>query len=154
MVGTPNETHYPLAKQALEAGKHVVVDKPFAATSAEARELMELAQEMGLVLAPFHNRRWDGDFLTVKKLLAGGKLGRLVSFESHFDRFRPVVRGGDLEGVGECGAWAADGSGAASGRPGDGIVRAAEDGDGERPDGPGRIRRSKTRSISRWGMTG
>ena len=94
VVGTPNETHYPLAKQALEAGKHVVVDKPFAATSAEARELMELAQEMGLVLAPFHNRRWDGDFLTVKKLLASGKLGRLVSFESHFDRFRPEVRGG------------------------------------------------------------
>ncbi len=94
VVGTPNETHYPLAKQALEAGKHVLVDKPFAATSGEARELMELAQKKGLVLAPFHNRRWDGDFLTVKKLLASGKLGRLVSFESHFDRFRPVVRGG------------------------------------------------------------
>jgi predicted dehydrogenase len=92
VVGTPNETHYGLAKQALEAGKHVVIDKPFAATSAEARELIELAQEMGVVLAPFHNRRWDGDFLTVKKLLASGKLGRVVTFESHFDRFRPIPR--------------------------------------------------------------
>ena len=94
VVGTPNETHFRLAKQALEAGKHVVIDKPFAATSAEARTLIELAQEMGLVLAPFHNRRWDGDFLTVKKLLASGKLGRVVSFESHFDRFRPIPREG------------------------------------------------------------
>ena len=94
VVSTPNETHFPLARQALEAGKHVVIDKPFAATSAEARSLIELAQEMGLLVVPFHNRRWDGDFLTVKKVLAGGKLGRLVSFESHFDRFRPVPRTG------------------------------------------------------------
>jgi scyllo-inositol 2-dehydrogenase (NADP+) len=94
VVATPNETHFRLAKQALEAGKHVVIDKPFAATSGEARSLIELAQEMGLVLAPFHNRRWDGDFLTVKKVLSSGKLGRLVSFESHFDRFRPVLREG------------------------------------------------------------
>jgi scyllo-inositol 2-dehydrogenase (NADP+) len=92
VVATPNETHFALAKQALEAGKHVVIDKPFAGTSAEARELIELAQEMGLCLAPFHNRRWDGDFLTVKKVLAGGKLGRLVTFESHFDRYRPIPR--------------------------------------------------------------
>jgi scyllo-inositol 2-dehydrogenase (NADP+) len=92
VVSTPNETHFPLVKQALEAGKHVVIDKPFAGTSAEARELIELAQEMGLLLAPFHNRRWDGDFLTVKKVLESGKLGRLVSFESHFDRFRPIPR--------------------------------------------------------------
>jgi predicted dehydrogenase len=92
VVATPNETHFGLAKQALEAGKHVVIDKPFAGTSAEARELIALAQTMGVVLAPFHNRRWDGDFLTVKKVLAGGKLGRLVTFESHFDRYRPMPR--------------------------------------------------------------
>ncbi len=92
VVATPNETHFELAKQALEAGKHVVVDKPFAGSVAEAEELVRLAAERGLVLAPFHNRRWDGDFLTVKKLLAQGVLGRLVTFESHFDRYKPVAR--------------------------------------------------------------
>jgi scyllo-inositol 2-dehydrogenase (NADP+) len=91
-VGTPNETHFDLAKQALVAGKHVVIDKPFAATSAEAAELKELAEKKGLVLAPFHNRRWDGDFLTVRKLLREDAVGRLVTFESHFDRFRPLPR--------------------------------------------------------------
>lgn len=92
VVATPNETHYELARQALLAGKHVVIDKPFAATSAEASALIELAHERGRVLAPFHNRRWDGDFLTVKKLLAEGHLGRVATIESHFDRFRPVPR--------------------------------------------------------------
>src|ERR1700677_1103753 len=92
VVGTPNETHFGLAKQALLAGKHVVIDKPFAATSAEAMELKELAEKQGVVLAPFHNRRWDGDFLTVKKLLEDSAAGRLVTYESHFDRFRPVLR--------------------------------------------------------------
>jgi scyllo-inositol 2-dehydrogenase (NADP+) len=92
VVGTPNETHFELAKQALLAGKHVVIDKPFAATSAEAAELKELAEKQGVVLVPFHNRRWDGDFLTVKKLLEEEAVGRLVTFESHFDRFRPVQR--------------------------------------------------------------
>ncbi len=92
VVATPNETHFALARQALEAGKHVVIDKPFAATSTEAVHLIELAAERRLVLAPFHNRRWDGDFLTLKKVLAGGSLGRLVTLESHFDRFRPVLR--------------------------------------------------------------
>ncbi|MGD0444051.1 MAG: Gfo/Idh/MocA family oxidoreductase [Edaphobacter sp.] len=92
VVGTPNETHFDLAKQALLAGKHVVIDKPFAATSAEAAELKALAERRGLVLAPFHNRRWDGDFLTMRRLLDEGAVGRLVTFESHFDRFRPVQR--------------------------------------------------------------
>ena len=92
VVSTPNETHVPLARAALEAGKHVVIDKPFAPTSAGCRELIELAQEMGLLVVPFHNRRWDGDFLTLQALLSSGKLGRLVTFESHFDRFRPIVR--------------------------------------------------------------
>ncbi len=92
VVGTPNETHFELAKQALLAGKHVVIDKPFATTSAEAKELKELAEKQGVVLAPFHNRRWDGDFLTVRKLLEAEAVGRLVTYESHFDRFRPMPR--------------------------------------------------------------
>ncbi|HTD96062.1 MAG TPA: Gfo/Idh/MocA family oxidoreductase [Edaphobacter sp.] len=92
VVGTPNETHFALAKQALLAGKHVVIDKPFAATSAEARGLIDIATERGLVLAPFHNRRWDGDFLTLRKLLEEEAVGRLVTYESHFDRFRPLPR--------------------------------------------------------------
>jgi scyllo-inositol 2-dehydrogenase (NADP+) len=92
VVATPNETHYPLAKQALLASKHVVVDKPFAATSAEAGELRDIAHKRNLIIAPFHNRRWDGDFLTVRKILSSGDLGRLVTYESHFDRFRPLQR--------------------------------------------------------------
>jgi len=92
VVSTPNETHYPLAKQALEAGKHVVIDKPFAATSEQAAELVALAAKKGLVLVPFHNRRWDGDFGTVHKLIEDKAVGRLVTFESHFDRFRPMPR--------------------------------------------------------------
>jgi len=92
VVGTPNETHFALAKQALLAGKHVVIDKPFAPTSAEAKELQELAEKQGVVLAPFHNRRWDGDFRTVQRLLAEEAVGRLVTYESHFDRFRPLPR--------------------------------------------------------------
>jgi scyllo-inositol 2-dehydrogenase (NADP+) len=92
VVATPNETHFELGKRALLAGKHVVIDKPFAATSAEAAELKELAEKKGLVLAPFHNRRWDGDFLTVRRLLREDAVGRLVTYESHFDRFRPLPR--------------------------------------------------------------
>lgn len=92
VVGTPNETHFELARQALVAGKHVVIDKPFAATSSQAKELIDLAKTRGLVLAPYHNRRWDGDFITVRKLLDEKAVGRLVTFESHFDRFRPLPR--------------------------------------------------------------
>jgi predicted dehydrogenase len=92
VVSTPNETHFVLAKRVLEAGKHVVIDKPFAPTSEEARELGQLAKSKGLLAIPFHNRRWDGDFQTVRKLLQQGAIGRLVTFESHFDRFRPIPR--------------------------------------------------------------
>jgi predicted dehydrogenase len=94
VVTTPNATHFDLAKQALEAGKHVIIDKPFAATSEEALALSQLARSKGLLVVPFHNRRWDGDFLTVKKLIAEQAFGRLVTFESHFDRFRPMPREG------------------------------------------------------------
>ena len=92
VVSTPNETHLSLATRALEAGKHVVIDKPFTATSADALTLIDLAKRKGVHAIPFHNRRWDGDFLTVKKLLAENAVGRLVTFESHFDRFRPTPR--------------------------------------------------------------
>ena len=89
VVTTPNNTHFPLAKQILGAGRNVVVDKPLAATSAEIAELIRLAASKNLLIAPFHNRRWDSDFLTLQKLLHEGSLGRLVYFESRFDRWRP-----------------------------------------------------------------
>ncbi len=92
VVPTPNDTHFPLAKAALEAGKHVVVDKPFTVTLSQARELDALAKSRGQLLSVFHNRRWDSDFLTLKTLLADGTLGEVAYFESHFDRFRPQVR--------------------------------------------------------------
>ncbi|EMP9724081.1 oxidoreductase [Enterobacter cloacae] len=92
VIPTPNDTHFPLAKAALEAGKHVVVDKPFTVTLSQARELDALAKSLGRLLSVFHNRRWDSDFLTVKALLSEGTLGEIIFFESHFDRFRPQVR--------------------------------------------------------------
>ncbi|MEX3935919.1 oxidoreductase [Paraburkholderia phymatum] len=92
VIATPNDTHFDLARRALEAGKHVVVDKPVTLTAADARSLADLAQSKGLLFAPFHNRRWDGDFLTVRELIASADLGRITHFESHFDRFRPGIR--------------------------------------------------------------
>jgi predicted dehydrogenase len=92
VIATPNDTHFDLARRALEHGKHVLVDKPVTLRAADARTLATLAAERGLVFAPFHNRRWDGDFMTVRALLASGELGRVAHFESHFDRFRPLVR--------------------------------------------------------------
>ncbi len=92
VIPTPNDTHFPLAKAALNAGKHVVVDKPFTVTLSQARELEALAKAKGLLLSVFHNRRWDSDFLTLKTLLDQGTLGEVRYFESHFDRFRPEVR--------------------------------------------------------------
>lgn len=92
VIPTPNDTHFPLAKAALEAGKHVIVDKPFTVTLSQARELDALAKSFGRVLSVYHNRRWDSDFLTVKALLNEGTLGEILFFESHFDRFRPQVR--------------------------------------------------------------
>ncbi|MFC0139046.1 oxidoreductase [Erwinia mallotivora] len=92
VIPTPNDTHFPLAKAALNAGKHVVVDKPFTVTLSQARELDALAKANELLLSVFHNRRWDSDFLTLKTLLEQGTLGEVRYFESHFDRFRPEVR--------------------------------------------------------------
>lgn len=92
VIATPNDTHYPLAKAALLAGKHVVLDKPFTLDGREARELIALAQEHDLQLSVFHNRRWDADFLTLQQLIRSGSLGDILHLESHFDRFRPEVR--------------------------------------------------------------
>lgn len=92
VVPTPNQTHHALAKAALQAGKHVVVDKPFTLTEAEAADLAHTAAQQQRLLSVFHNRRWDADFLTLKTLLASGVLGRITQFTSHFDRFRPLVR--------------------------------------------------------------
>jgi predicted dehydrogenase len=91
VVNTPDKTHYELCRKALEAGKHVIAEKPFTLRYAEALELDQLAQDKGLLLSVFHNRRWDSDFLTVQKIIKEGALGRLVEFESHFDRFRTIV---------------------------------------------------------------
>ncbi|WGT65535.1 oxidoreductase [Variovorax paradoxus] len=92
VVATPNALHYPVARAALEAGKHVVVDKPFTLDVAEARELELLARRNNRILAVYQNRRFDADYLTLKDVLASGELGRPVYLESHFDRFRPEVR--------------------------------------------------------------
>jgi predicted dehydrogenase len=89
VVATPSGSHFQVARQILEAGKNVVVDKPMAPSSAEIAELMKLAANRNLLLAPFHNRRWDSDFQTIHKLLHKGSLGRLVHFESAFDRWSP-----------------------------------------------------------------
>ena len=94
VISTPNVTHVPLARAALAAGLPVVVDKPLAATAHEARALIAEAERQGLMLAPYQNRRWDGDFLTVRRLLAEGALGAPLRFESRFDRWRPARRGG------------------------------------------------------------
>ncbi|AIF45932.1 oxidoreductase [Dyella japonica] len=92
VIASPNDTHAPLARAALEAGKHVVVDKPFALDLAQARELVDVAEREQRVLSVFQNRRWDTDFLGVRQLMEAGRLGEVTHFESHIDRFRPQVR--------------------------------------------------------------
>jgi predicted dehydrogenase len=92
VIATPNDTHRAIATSALTAGKHVVVEKPLAPTLEEARMLTSLAERNRRVLAVFQNRRWDGDFLAITDLLARSALGDVAHFESHFDRYRPLVR--------------------------------------------------------------
>jgi predicted dehydrogenase len=91
VVAAPNRAHVPLARAALAAGLPVVVDKPLAASAEEGRRLVLEAEDRGLLLTVFHNRRWDGDFLTVRRLVAEGALGDVVRMESRFERFRPEV---------------------------------------------------------------
>ena len=101
VVATPNASHLPIARQCLLADRDVVIDKPLALNSAEAAELIQLARARGRLLSVYQNRRWDGDFLTVRKLLDEDRLGRLVMFESHYDRYRQLPR---------LHAWREDGS--------------------------------------------
>ena len=92
VVNTPDLTHYELACKALQANKHVVVEKPFTRTIRQGEELLNLAERKNRMLSVFQNRRWDGDFLTISKLLENGCLGRLVEFESYYMRYRNFIQ--------------------------------------------------------------
>jgi predicted dehydrogenase len=92
VVATPNTTHFDLAKKALSSGKHLVVDKPFTTTVSEAKHLIALAKQQKHLLSVFQSRRWDADFLTLRRLLSQGRLGEVMYFESRYDRFRPEVK--------------------------------------------------------------
>lgn len=106
VIAAPNDQHHPLALAALQAGKHVVVDKPFALDLDQAQAMAAAALAAGRLLSVFHNRRWDGDFLTLQSLLQSGRLGRPVELVMHFDRFRPQVRARWREGAGPgAGLW-------------------------------------------------
>jgi scyllo-inositol 2-dehydrogenase (NADP+) len=94
VVASPSTTHFEVARAALQAGKGVVIDKPFATTVREAQYLIDLAEGKGLFLSVYQNRRWDGDFLTVRRLIREGSLGEVVHYEAHFDRFRMDIRTG------------------------------------------------------------
>src|SRR5690606_9055242 len=89
IIATPHTMHFEQAQFALENNCHVVIEKPFTATIEEAKELFEIAENKKRVLAVFHNRRFDADFLTIKKIIENNTLGEIVTIESHFDRFRP-----------------------------------------------------------------
>jgi scyllo-inositol 2-dehydrogenase (NADP+) len=94
VVAAPNALHHRLAGAALRAGRHVVVDKPFVTSSAEADELIRLAERQGRLLSVFHNRRWDGDYLTVRHCVRAGLLGRVSTYIARYDRFAPHPAGG------------------------------------------------------------
>jgi len=91
IVNTPNNTHFEYAKQALLSGKHVLVEKPFAASAAEAKELFDLARKSKLKIMAYHNRRWDTDFLSLKKVLEEEKVGKPIEVHIRFDRYRPEI---------------------------------------------------------------
>jgi len=91
VVNTPNDTHYDLARQALLAGKHVLVEKPAATTAADWRALCALARQQGRQVLAYQNRRWDTDFGAVRRVVESGQLGRLIEVHVRFDRFRPVL---------------------------------------------------------------
>jgi scyllo-inositol 2-dehydrogenase (NADP+) len=92
VIATPNDTHFALARRCLDAGRDVVVDKPFTTTLQEAAELVKFAAERKRLLTVYHNRRWDADFQAIRQLLASGALGRIVRFETNYDRFRPQLK--------------------------------------------------------------
>ena len=103
VINTPDSTHYEYARMALEAGKHVIVEKPLTTNSAHSEELIALAKSKGLMLSVYQNRRWDADFLTVKEILDKGLLGRLVEFESTFARYRNFIKPNTWKETGEAG---------------------------------------------------
>ncbi len=90
-ICSPNATHFEYAKRTLLSGKHVLVEKPFTATVEEAEELIELSKKQGKVLSVFQNRRFDSDFMTVKKVVDSGVLGKIINFEIHYNRFKPIL---------------------------------------------------------------
>jgi scyllo-inositol 2-dehydrogenase (NADP+) len=94
VVNTPDVNHYELSKKCIDAGKHIVIEKPFTQTSRQAEELIELAEKKNIMLSVFQNRRWDGDFLTVQKIVKEERLGRLSDYEAHFDRYRNHIQAG------------------------------------------------------------
>ncbi len=94
VIATPNDTHYPLARQCLEAGRDVVVDKPFTTTLEEAVSLVQIAKGAKRLLTVYQNRRYDGDFQAIRQLVAAGTLGRIVRFETAYDRYRPQLKPG------------------------------------------------------------
>ncbi|KAH6889718.1 hypothetical protein B0T10DRAFT_486700 [Thelonectria olida] len=89
VISTPPDNHFELTKAALESGKHVLTEKPFVPTSAEADQLIAIAKEHNRLLCVYQNRRWDNDFRTVQQLISSGKLGRIVEFNTHFERYKP-----------------------------------------------------------------
>jgi len=106
VIASPNASHAPLARAAIEAGRHVVVDKPFTLDTAEARGLVALAAKHDRLLSVFHNRRWDSDWLSVTQAIGDGVVGRPMHLRSHIDRFRPAVRDRWREGGGPgSGVW-------------------------------------------------
>jgi predicted dehydrogenase len=107
VIATPNETHYPFARQCLEAGRDVVVDKPFTTTLEEAISLVQFAKSANRLLTVYQNRRYDGDFQAIRQLVDAATLGRIVRFETAYDRFRPQLK---------LGAWRE------TTRPGSGIL--------------------------------
>lgn len=94
IITLPNNFHFEAAEKALLAGKHVILEKPFTVNSGEGEKLIGLAKEKNLVLSIYHNRRWDGDFLTIRKIIKDNKLGQLMEYESRFDRFRNYIKEG------------------------------------------------------------
>lgn len=94
VIATPNDTHYSLARQCLAAGRDVVVDKPFTTTVEEAKALVEFAKGKGRLITVYQNRRYDGDFQALRELVVEGTLGRIVRFETHYDRYRPQLKPG------------------------------------------------------------
>jgi len=94
VIATPNKTHYPFARQCLEAGRDVIVDKPFTTTLEEALSLVEIAKKLNRLLTVYQNRRYDGDFQAIRQVVEAGTLGRIVRFETTYDRYRPQLKTG------------------------------------------------------------